>query len=509
MSFAVKNKSVQSKTESFLILHCNKKCGIMKEIDVFCLSTTIYMRGNMKEGLIFENDGLIYYKHGEPYHAGVIESDGDIYYIGRGGIPIKGVHVVHTEMTNGLLKHGTYTFGDDGKLIEGSYLPPKKLKSSKKNSTKKKKRKIKKKNIAIVISAALAVAVLCAASYLIPDRPGGTNSGTDDQNSSKSELSLPSFDSEVLLCTSEAKQLYDGKCTVTEALGGGNPYLPFVFKYTLSGEGGVLHLSENADLTNSRTYILSADNQSLAIDNLKTGTVYYYKVESQGNEHLGSFKTAQSTRFLYFPGVHNTRDIGGYTTLDNKTVKQGYIIRGSEIDGLVLNSYYLNADHIEQIQSDFGFVFEMDLREQTLFSGRYVSRFGSETRHRFYTAPTYGEIFNDSYKQSLKDIFSDLANPKNYPIYIHCTYGADRTGTVIFLLQGLLNMSEQQMLTEYQLTAFRQSSYATNHYLDIVRNNLQGYEGDTIQEKIKNFLIEDIGVTEQEIESIRNILLED
>jgi hypothetical protein len=453
----------------------------------------------MKEGLFLEDGELVYYKHGRLYHAGVVEKDGDIYYIGSKGRAVKGQHIVHGEMTNGLLKRGTYTFGDDYKLIPGSYVAPKKRKKNRKVKITK-KTSLAAAGAVLLLVACVAVAMIGRFYQSMGTRPSTPNAGVY-------QITLPTFDEEVLLCSNAAKQLYDGKFTPTEVVGTGDPYRSFSFEYTLADVSGVLFLSESEDFENATEYALNHRQNSLVIDNLKTGTTYHYKVVAGEEVRLGTFTTAQSTRYVSIPGVANTRDIGGYFNQDGKMVKQGLLIRGTELDGLVEHNYFLSADVVEKVQDTFGFVYEFDLRGAGIYVGDYESRLGEDVKHQFFSAPQYGQIFSWEYQQSLHQIFIELAKPENYPMYMHCTYGADRTGTIVFLLQGMLNMSEEEMVREYQRTGLAMNGYENSNALDVVIEGVRKYEGQTLQEKIVTYLITVVGVTESEIESIRNIFL--
>lgn len=136
-----------------------------------------------------------------------------------------------------------------------------------------------------------------------------------------------------------------------------------------------------------------------------------------------------------------------------------------------------------------------------------VSALGKNVMHRFYSIGQYADIFNEYNQEKIREIFHDLSNEDNYPIYIHCTYGRDRTGTVVYLLGALLGMSDGDLQIDYELSAFSYSTVNKDEFQHF-KNEIRKLNGDTTQQKIEGYLLS-IGVSSEEIAQIREIFLGD
>jgi hypothetical protein len=113
-------------------------------------------------------------------------------------------------------------------------------------------------------------------------------------------------------------------------------------------------------------------------------------------------------------------------------------------------------------------------------------------------------------KEICKKIFSVLADASNYPVYVHCWGGADRTGTVVFLLSAILGVKAEDLFLDYEITSLSswgERSSDSEQFRSLLSSlDEYGTADDTINDKCEKFILS-TGITEQQIDNIRKIFL--
>ena len=300
-----------------------------------------------------------------------------------------------------------------------------------------------------------------------------------------------------------------------------NPNEPITLRWTKVTEADryEIELSSLDNESKPQKFILSTDCDHLELFNLYKAASYSVKITAFNvDQPIGTasmtFKTtALGPRVMKVDEIYNVRDIGGYTAECGKTTRQGLLYRGGALSPADVYDSNLTDLGKETMKNTMNIKTEIDLRHPDETGKIDISPIpGAEFIQ--ITLGAYDTAFSDcpEGKAAYGRLFSTLADSEKYPIYIHCTGGADRTGTVSFLLNALLGVSEEILIQDYEFTSFsiyhmrntREGAY--QEYFKKFRDALDAFEGNTLQEKTQSYLIS-IGVTKTEIEKIKNILL--
>ncbi len=231
---------------------------------------------------------------------------------------------------------------------------------------------------------------------------------------------------------------------------------------TAAGGGSQrVYVADNPDYEDALTYSVSGSSTSYDIYNLIPGKHYYWKVTSTaGDAGTGEFLTTGRRRFLKVDNVCNVRDLGGIPTADGtKRIKYGMIFRGGEMNGYH-KDYEGRFCRIDkngiQAMEKLGIKAILDLRTDSEAVDITVSPLGEGTDYiRFTTANQfyYDKCWNsDVYIDAFQWAIDELRKGK--PVFFHCIFGADRTGTLAFLMEALLGVGENQLAIDYELTSF-------------------------------------------------------
>ena len=266
-----------------------------------------------------------------------------------------------------------------------------------------------------------------------------------------------------------------------------------------------------------------------AFYNAMLGTTYYWNVSSRDDEDdistskTSSFTTeSQGPRNLYVDGVTNVRDLGGWATVDGGRIRQGLLYRGGRFSSNESTSVTISAKGILTLRDEIGIKTEIDLRQTTAVNdwiesgGLTASPLGDSVRYCAFPME-YGEVlFSDPKNiQRIREIFAFLSDESNYPIYFHCSIGTDRTGLIAWLVNGLCGVSENDLWRDYLFSDFgkiesnpanaRTRAKNENIYVNQLKNYAQG---DTLAEKIYNYLKNEIGVAETDLQAVIRIMKE-
>ena len=277
--------------------------------------------------------------------------------------------------------------------------------------------------------------------------------------------------------------------------------------------------------------------------NLEINTTYYWRVCTRGycgwgcnpkhgceackkvcESEISSFKTEDfAPRWMAIEGrVGNMRDLGGRKTVDGRRVKQGMIYRGQGLNdnsttGEIRGRNRLTAADVEYMTGTLGIKTDLDQRSPGEVADMTASPLGPSVKWIHNSSSCYAGIFLEDGKKAMAKNFRVFCDPANYPIYFHCIGGADRAGSLAYTLNGILGVERHLLNTDWESTFYptlpeMRSDYKDHtfwcgewHFDDGFAK--YGDANTSWNKRIELYLL-DCGVTMEEIEKFRSIMLE-
>ena len=260
-----------------------------------------------------------------------------------------------------------------------------------------------------------------------------------------------------------------------------------------------LEYSQSEDFSKATTINMAAKTDFVEISNLVPQRTYFFRIIAGKTEIAkGQIHTEGYLRMIKAPSVSNIRDLGGWLTLDGNRVNYEKVYRGGEMNaGHVMNE----ADRQELRRLGIGA--EVDLRQDSDFGGNIISysALGTDVPYIYVNQSKFGsdalQDDVDKYKAIFPFIIENLRKGK--AIYFHCIWGADRTGAMSFLLDGLVGMTMDQMYKNYELTTFSIAGLREKGGLDSKFEYINTMPGKNLQEKVFNYWADVVGIPQADL----------
>lgn len=270
---------------------------------------------------------------------------------------------------------------------------------------------------------------------------------------------------------------------------------------------------------------------------------------------FGCSRKGEFQRSVPLEGQGNFRDIGGYETADGRTVKTGVLYRSGELHAL--------TDADVEILDDMGIRTVVSFLIPREIEARGPDRVPEGTREvmlpiegggglvaeasrarrtgDFSKVPTdlnprFHELLADEAKEQYAALIREIIADDSRPLVYHCSHGVHRTGTATAIILSALGVPWETVREDYLLSNVTRSEEVEKRLVqlrataaetfgipedEVDMTNikafyiLQGNYIDGTLAKVKadygsieNYLKEGLGLSEQEIDLLRERLLE-
>lgn len=243
-----------------------------------------------------------------------------------------------------------------------------------------------------------------------------------------------------------------------------------------------------------------------------------------------------SRRHLPVEGAYNIRDLGGYKTTDGRQTRWRTLFRADGISDLSESSQAAlisegvktvvdlrGSRELSENPSVFNDLSGVVYRHHNLAGDSTMGNWGDKPipdDSSVRLSSLYSAIL-DQRGEALKATLQTMAEPASLPALFHCTAGKDRTGVVSALLLGIARVPHEIIVEDYALSArflygtavvpssgtslpFEafQLKWAPTGAMEVTLRHLDDIYGGVIE------YVRHIGVTDSEIDSIKNALVE-
>lgn len=246
------------------------------------------------------------------------------------------------------------------------------------------------------------------------------------------------------------------------------------------------------------------------------GVTHYNEVPNvltpfAGTDAAGTLKPLDALRWIRTRNnsaeAWNVRDLGGWVC-DGGTVKYGLLIRGGKLGAadraVLVGELGVQHDLDLRGREGGGSGDEPDMTESPLGSDVWYTRTQQYAWYALVPVVTW-----QAYLRCVID-----AVTHREPVYFHCTAGADRTGTLACVLEGLLGMSQSDIDKDYELTTFYSGSGSDatarrrneSDWKGLI-NAINAVSGDSFRDKCVHFAVGTCGMTMADINSYRAAMI--